>query len=424
MSCEGSGVQSSAQKYLAINQAVVLLWVGWLAVAFFVIFKTTTQTNYAVLSTSIAADFGLTVGEIGVLGSVYILGFALMTIPAGAMLDFYNPRYVLTLSVLLVSVGAVIFATAPNWWTVCLGQFVMGIGGAFGYPALGYFTRHVFGVRRFTFMMAMAGVVGALVATLTQGGIASLLGSYDWRLITLAMAGFGIGLAALMVLVMNDEARDGSRSLAAFTRALIRDLKIVAVVPRLWGGALVGAVGFSAYMAFGVVWGVQLLIEQGYEVTKAGHIGSLMWIGGAIGAPCIAIINSRLDSYKIPTVMFSLGCAFCIAALCLSGSTYPTYTSALVVLTGFFGGGATVLGFGYGMQLCELSLAGTVSAFVNFLLFVVSGIMMIIPGELIDLGFADSLSTTMLVFPAMLTIVAIMVGIFYRDDVLPSNASD
>jgi MFS family permease len=424
MSCEGSGVQSSNQNYLAINQAVVLLWVGWLAVASFVIFKTTTQTNYAVLSTSIAADFGLTVGEIGVLGSVYILGFALMTIPAGAMLDFYNPRYVLTLSVLLVSVGAVVFATAPNWWAVCFGQFVMGIGGAFGYPALGYFTRHVFGVRRFTFMMAMAGVVGALVATLTQAGIASLLGSYDWRLITLAMASFGIGLAALMAFVMNDEARDGSRSLAAFTRALIRDLKIVAVVPRLWGGALVGAVGFSAYMAFGVVWGVQLLIEQGYEVTKAGHIGSLMWIGGAIGAPCIAIINSRLDSYKIPTVMFSLGCAFCIAALCFSGSTYPNYTSALVVLTGLFGGGATVLGFGYGMQLCELPLAGTVSAFVNFLLFFVSGIMMIVPGELIDLGLADSLSTTMLVFPAMLTTVAIVVGIFYRDDVLPSNASD
>ncbi|MFT5563062.1 MAG: MFS family permease, partial [Litorivivens sp.] len=360
-------MQSNAENRSVINLTTVLLWIGWLTVVFFVIFKTTTQTNYAVLSTSMAADFGLSLGEIGVLGSIYILGFALMTIPAGAMLDFYNPRYVLTLSVLTVSLGALIFAAAPSWWSVCLGQFVMGIGGAFGYPALGFFTRHVFGVRRFTFMMAMAGVIVSLFATLTQGGAASLLNSYDWRTITLALGAFGVGLAVLMLLVVSGESRDGSKSLPTFARALSRDLKVVLVVPRLWGSALVGAVGFSAYLAFGVVWGVQLLMEQGYEATQAGYIGSLLWIGGAIGAPGIAILNSRMDSYKIPAVVFSLGCALCIASLCFSGSANPTYSSTLVLLTGFFGGGATVLGFGYGMQLCALHLAGTVTAFVNFL---------------------------------------------------------
>lgn len=273
-------------------------------------------------------------------------------------------------------------------------------------------------------MMAMAGVIGSLFATLTQGGAASLLNSYDWRSITFTLAAFGVGLAVLMLLVVNDESRDGSKSLPAFARAFIRDLKIVVVVPRLWGSALVGGVGFSAYLAFGVVWGVQLLMEQGYEATTAGHIGSLLWIGGAIGAPGIAILNSRMNSYKIPAVVFSLGCAFCIAALCFGSSVNPTYSSTLVLLTGFFGGGATVLGFGYGMQLCALNLAGTVTAFVNFLLFAVSGVMMIVPGKLIDLGFADSLSQTMLVFPVMLTAAAILVGIFYRDDVLPSEASD
>lgn len=417
-------MQSSTENQAPINLATVLLWIGWLAVVFFVIFKTTTQTNYAVMSSNIAADFGLSLGEIGVLGSIYILGFALMTIPAGAMLDFYNARFVLTLSVLTVSLGALIFATAPNWSTVCLGQFVMGVGGAFGYPALGFFTRHVFGVRRFTFMMAMAGVIVSLFATLTQGGAASLLNSYDWRSITLALGAFGVGLAVLMFLVVNDESRVGSKSLQTFLQALTRDLKIVLVVPRLWGSALVGGVGFSAYLAFGVVWGVQLLIEQGYEATQAGHIGSLLWIGGAVGAPGIAILNSRTNSYKIPAVVFSLGCAICIACLCFSSSAYPTYSRTLVLLTGFFGGGATVLGFGYGMQLCALHLAGTVTAFVNFLLFAVSGVMMVVPGKLIDLGLADSLSQTMLVFPVLLTGVAILVSVFYRDDVLPSDASD
>ncbi|MFT7247148.1 MAG: hypothetical protein ACI82A_004531, partial [Candidatus Azotimanducaceae bacterium] len=41
-----------------------------------------------------------------------------------------------------------------------------------------------------------------------------------------------------------------------------------------------------------------------------------------------------------------------------------------------------------------------------------------------DLGLADSLSQTMLVFPVLLTGAAVLVGVFYRDDVLPSDASD
>ena len=97
-------------------------------------------------------------------------------------------------------------------------------------------------------------------------------------------------------------------------------------------------------------------------------------------------------------------------------------SAALMTATGFFGGGATILGFGYAMQLCELKLAGTVTAFINFMLFIISGVLMVVPGEMIDMGLGETLSTTLLVFPASLVAAAIGVLLFYKEDVFPNDA--
>ena len=196
---------SSLESNSTLKLQTMSLWIGWLAMAFFVIFKTTTQTNYAVLSSDIATDFGMSLGDIGILGSIYIVGFVITTIPAGALLDFYSPRLVITLSIVTVVIGAVLFSMAGSWEMVCLGQFVMGVGGAFGYPALGYYTRHAFGVSKFTLMMGMAGFIGAIFAALSQSAVANLINSYDWREITLVLAGVGAALALLMFFILENE---------------------------------------------------------------------------------------------------------------------------------------------------------------------------------------------------------------------------
>ena len=413
---------SSLESNSTLKLQTMSLWIGWLAMAFFVIFKTTTQTNYAVLSSDIATDFGMSLGDIGILGSIYIVGFVITTIPAGALLDFYSPRLVITLSIVTVVIGAVLFSLAGSWEMVCLGQFVMGVGGAFGYPALGYYTRHAFGVSKFTLMMGMAGFIGAIFAALSQSAVANLINSYDWREITLVLAGVGAALALLMFFILENESPNSETNTQPFFTTLFTDLKQIAGMPRMWGCAVVGGIGFSSYLAIGVVWGVQLFMEQGYEPTQAGELGSWIWIGGAFGAPGIAVLHSALNSYVKPMLVYSLAAAACLTALCFSDNSSPFMSAALMTATGFFGGGATILGFGYAMQLCELKLAGTVTAFVNFMLFIISGVLMVVPGEMIDMGLGETLSTTLLVFPASLVAVAVGVLLFYKEDVFPNDA--
>lgn len=417
-------MSSSAATSSTLKMQAASLWIGWLAMAFFVIFKTTTQTNYAVLSSDIAADFGMSLGDIGVLGSIYIVGFVLTTIPAGALLDFYSPRYVITLSIITVVLGAVLFSFANSWELVCVGQFIMGVGGAFGYPALGYYTRHAFGVSKFTLMMGMAGFVGAIFAALSQSAVANLVNSYDWREITLVLAGVGAALALLMYFVLEDTSPNEDTKTGAFFTTLFSDLKQIAAMPRMWGCAVVGGIGFSSYLAIGVVWGVQLFIEQGYEPTQAGELGSWIWIGGAFGAPAIALLHTKLNSYVKPMLIYSVGAILCLIGLCFTDNSSAFVSGALMTGLGIFGGGATILGFGFAMQLCELHLAGTVTAFINFMLFIISGVLMVVPGEMIDAGIGANLAETLLVFPALLAAAAVGVALFYKEDVFPNDATE
>lgn len=406
-----------------------LMWTAWLCVSLFVIFKTTTQTNYAVLSQDIAGTFGLNLSRVGILGSVYIAGFALMTIPSGALLDHYGARRLLTLGVLLVVAGAALFGSAQSWTVLCTGQFVMGVGGAFGYPALGYVTRHYFGARRFALLMGLASTMGALFAAVSQGGVAALLTAYDWREITLGLAGMGAVLALLIYLVTDDdvgrEARRGAASPERrFLPAFWRDLKGIMAMPRMWGCAAVSGVVFSAYLGIGVVWGVQLLLAQGYSNVVAGQLNATLWLGSAVGAPMLAVLCDRMGSYKQPALLYMGGLALALGLFAAADASRPLWSGALLCAIGFFGGGSTILGFAYAMRLSDAGSAGTVTAFINFQLFAISGVMMALPGTLLDWGLGSSLSATLLIFPALVALTALLVALCYRDGVTPPRGED
>ena len=57
-----------------------LAWVIWGLAVTYVVYKFQTQSSYAVLNVSIAETLSLTLSQVGELGAVYALTYAVMTI--------------------------------------------------------------------------------------------------------------------------------------------------------------------------------------------------------------------------------------------------------------------------------------------------------------------------------------------------------
>ena len=89
----------------------------------------------AVIGPPIAAEFGLGAGDLGLLTSVYFLGFGLFQLPLGILLDRHGPRRVQCALLLVATLGAVIFSLAHSFALLTLGRALIGIGFAGGLMA-------------------------------------------------------------------------------------------------------------------------------------------------------------------------------------------------------------------------------------------------------------------------------------------------
>ena len=89
----------------------------------------------AVIGPPLAAEFGLGAGDLGLLTSVYFLGFGLFQLPLGILLDRYGPRRVQFALLIVATAGAVIFSVAQSFPLLTLGRALIGVGFAGGLMA-------------------------------------------------------------------------------------------------------------------------------------------------------------------------------------------------------------------------------------------------------------------------------------------------
>ena len=95
----------------------------------------------------------------------------------------------------------------------------------------------------------------------------------------------------------------------------------------------------------------------------------------------------------------------------------------LFFILGMTGGGASVLGIMFSIQINAKELSGTSIACVNFLIFLISGLMMYLPGELLSYdSLGISLQQALILYPVVLMLALVFLVLFYKErDILPAD---
>ena len=84
----------------------------------------------ATLTPVLTSEFDLTAGNLGLLAGGYFLGFSLMQIPAGLLLDKHGPKKVLAYLLLIALVSTISFAFAKSFTGLLVSRFFIGVGVA------------------------------------------------------------------------------------------------------------------------------------------------------------------------------------------------------------------------------------------------------------------------------------------------------
>ena len=85
-------------------------WLSLLLCTSFVFYKYVLQVSPAVMAPELMSTFHLTGASLGALAGCFLYASFAMQLPAGLLLDRYNPYYVIALGIVACASGAFIFA--------------------------------------------------------------------------------------------------------------------------------------------------------------------------------------------------------------------------------------------------------------------------------------------------------------------------
>jgi len=282
----------------------------------------------AVLAPTLAQEFGLTAGTLGLLSSVYFLSFMLFQLPGGVLLDRFGPRRVNATLLMAAAVGGLWFAMAGSALEAIAARALIGFGVAV--CLMSTFQAFVlwYPATRIATMNAIAFSVGALGAITVTVPLELLLRVLDWRQAFLLIVALNLAVSALLWLwVPERSARPRGESVGALLRGLAGLMRENAF---LRTALCLGASQFAAtslQTLWVATWWRDVAAYSPAEVARGLAALNIAMIVGYLGFGRAADRAAQRGASTLP--IFAGGIA--VASLCLGVIVAGVRTGSIVL---------------------------------------------------------------------------------------------
>ena len=167
------------QETKAPSQVRLYLMMAALGLAYF--FSNFHRLSLGVLGDEMAADFGLSAAELGILGSAFFYTYAVMQIPSGLLSDKVSAKYLIAGSCLICGLSTIWFGHSGNFAGLVAARALTGLAGAFVYvPALSTI-RYWFGDKKLGTMTGILVAMGQIGAASASAPLKLISDALGWR---------------------------------------------------------------------------------------------------------------------------------------------------------------------------------------------------------------------------------------------------
>jgi predicted MFS family arabinose efflux permease len=317
----------------------------------------------AVLAPTLAAEFGLSAGGLGLLSSMYFFAFVFSQLPVGVAMDRWGPRRVNAALLLVAAAGGAWFALAETAPAAMAARAMIGVGVSVALMAS--LTAFVlwYPADRLSTMNAIAFSVGMLGAMAATVPLELLLRVWPWRRAFLLIVGVTL-MVSLVLWLWVPERRAEVR--AAQPGAGLRKLFTDAAFLRI--AVCVGASQCAA-VALSTLWIATWLRDvAGYtpaEVARGLLAVNVAMVIGYLAFGRAADALQRRGRNALPLLMAGVAASSVCLALLIAGV-------ASLFLWCVFSAAATAVVLGYSLlsRRYPKAMAGRVNTAVNLVGFI------------------------------------------------------
>lgn len=268
-----------------------IAWIMWMTASIFYAYQFVIRVMPNIMIEDIMQQFGMDEAVFGQFSGVYYLGYVLMHLPIGIMLDRYGPRKIMTGCILLTVAGMLPIVISDNWIYPIIGRFFIGVGSSAAILGAFKIIRMSFSEKHFTRMLSIAVTIGLIGAIYGGGPVAQMCETLGYKAVVLIFAGLGIVLSSITYLVVPNFEASNQDNVIANIKAVLMNPKVIATC--FFAGLLVGPME-----GFADVWASEFLKQAyGYDTVVAGYLPSMIFMGFCFGAPLLSLFAEKTGMY-------------------------------------------------------------------------------------------------------------------------------
>lgn len=280
----------------SLSHSRVLTWMIWVIASVFYAYQYVLRVMPNILLHDIMGQFHIDTATFGQFSGVYYIGYSLMHIPLGLMLDRFGPRKIMSGCILLMLLGLSPLLFATHWIYPIVGRFLIGLGSSAAILGLFKIIRMAFKEAEFARMLSWSVTIGLIGAIYGGGPVQYIREAFGYEAVIYLFGVAGLVLALATYWIVPEMQTEAQSSVMADVKEVLSNKKVVGCC--LSAGLMVGPLE-----GFADVWGTAFL-RQGYGLDSiiAAGLPSLMYIGMCCGSPLLSFIAERVGSYLFTIV--------------------------------------------------------------------------------------------------------------------------
>lgn len=285
--------------------------------ASFLCFEMALQVSPGVMTSQLMRDLHIDAAGIGLMSGFYFYSYTLLQIPVGLLFDRLSAKLLISIAVVLCSLGAIFFGMTHSIGLASLGRFLMGIGSSFAFIGVLVIAAHWYDAKYFALLVGVAQLLAALGAMGGVAPLASAVDAFGWRSTITVLALFGLVLALLIALVLQDHPKGYSKKLESHHQLGIKN-SLLAVLgnKQTWWVGLFAFSNWAPITIFASLWGVPYLTTL-YKISNpmAASAIAMIWIGIAAASPILGWLSDRIGRrviFLIITSALGMICSFIV----------------------------------------------------------------------------------------------------------------
>ncbi len=331
-------------------------WVITLTGALFFLYAFLQANMMTSFHDSILKNFDIGVKGIGFLSGIYFYANVIFIIPAGLMIDRFSIKGLMSLNMVIVIVGTILFAFADSLFLAGIGRFLAGIMMAFGLIICLKLASLCLPPSHMALASSLIITIGMLGAVIAQSPLSYVVNLYGWRVALLIVAAFGILILAILMAVVRNKK---DNTLQDEKQGVLIGLYKVIKEKQNWLSGFFICFLNAPVAILGALFG-NAFLNNVYKITQfqASSITSMLFWGMIIGSPFFGWFSDAIKRRKVPMYIGSTICLIFMLIILYSSSLSILVLHVLFFIVGF-ASAAQVIGYPVISESNSLKTTGT-----------------------------------------------------------------